>query len=78
MVAETGLLVILNKESGAVEGWCDDFEEMAGMLRPGAVVTVSAFRLGPIYHSFELSGRGIGSESKTSLGAQVNAALKPA
>jgi hypothetical protein len=78
MVAETGLLVILNKESGAVEGWCDDFEEMAGMLQPGAVATVSAFRLGPIYHSFELSGRGIAAESKANSRAQVNAALKPA
>ena len=78
MVAETGLLVILNKESGAVEGWCDDFEEMAGMLEPGAVATISAFRLGPIYHSFELSGEGVASESKTGLRAHVNAATRPA
>jgi hypothetical protein len=78
MVAETGLLVILNKESGAVEGWCDDFEEMAGMLQPGAVATVSAFRLGPIYHSFELSDRLTASESETSLRAHMNAPREPA
>ncbi|HXJ97074.1 MAG TPA: hypothetical protein VMT20_29910 [Terriglobia bacterium] len=78
MVAETGLLVILNKESGAVEGWCDDFEEMAGMLQPGAVATVSAFRLGPIYRSFELSGGEVASESRTSLRGHANGAQRPA
>ncbi len=78
MVAETGFLVILDKESGAVEGWCDDLDDLAGMLQPGAVARVSAFRLGPIYHSFDLSGRGMASESKTDLRAHLKAALKPA
>ena len=76
MVAETGFLVVLNNESGAVEGWCDSFEEMAGMLQPAALATFSAFRLGPIYHSFELSHKGKSPESGTSLARHVNAAVR--
>ena len=55
MITETGFLLILNKERGAVEGWCDDCDDLAGMFRPGEAATISAFRLGPIDHSFELT-----------------------
>jgi hypothetical protein len=57
MASESGYLLILNKESGAVEGWCNDCDDLAGMLQPEQVAGISAFRLGAIYHhSFDLSG----------------------
>jgi hypothetical protein len=55
MTTETGFLLILNKESGAVEGWCDDCDDLAGMFQPREAAAISAFRLGPVDHSFELT-----------------------
>jgi hypothetical protein len=77
MIAETGFLLILNKQSGAVEGWCDDCDDLSGMLQPEEAATISAFRLGPIRHSFELSDWFLAGRS--SAGSRVYAAwpLRP-
>lgn len=45
IITETDCLLILNKESGAVEGWCDDCDELVGMVRPDEAVALAAFRL---------------------------------
>jgi hypothetical protein len=55
MISETDLLLIFNKESGAVEGWCDDCDDLAGMFQPREAATIAAFRLGAIHQSFELT-----------------------
>ncbi len=78
MIAETDFLVILNKKSGAVEGWCDDWDVLAGMLQPQTVATLSAFRVGPVYRPFELSDLASVSESEAAFRAHLNCAQRPA
>ena len=47
IITETDRLLILNKHSGAVEGWCDDLEGLLGMVEPGEAAAVTAFRMQP-------------------------------
>lgn len=77
MIAETGCLLILNKQSGSVEGWCDDCDDLAGMLQPDKAATISAFRLGAIYHSFELSDWALAGGSRAELRACLDGLLRP-
>ncbi|HUI40942.1 MAG TPA: hypothetical protein VL523_03130 [Terriglobia bacterium] len=44
IITETDRLLILNRQSGAVEGWCDDLDGLFGMLEPEAAA-VTAFRI---------------------------------
>ena len=53
IITETDRLLILNKESGAVEGWCQDCDQLVGMVRPDEAVALAAFRLRSAYRSFE-------------------------
>jgi hypothetical protein len=77
MIAETGFLLILNRESGAVEGWCDDCDDLSGMLQPGEAATISAFRLGAIHHSFELSDWCLAARSGASSRVHPSWPLRP-
>jgi hypothetical protein len=49
IITETDRVLILNRRSGAVEGWCEDCGDLAGMVRPEDAVAWAAFRLGPTY-----------------------------
>ncbi len=53
IITETDRLLILNKRSGAVEGWCEDLEGLVGMVRPSRGEALAAFRLGSVYGSLE-------------------------
>jgi hypothetical protein len=53
IITETDRLLILNKQSGAVEGWCEDLEGLVGMVRPSQASTLAAFRLESVYGSLE-------------------------
>jgi len=46
IITETDRVLILNRHSGAVEGWCDDCSDLASMVRPEEAVAWAAFRLG--------------------------------
>ena len=54
IITETDRLLVLNRQSGAVTGWCDDCEDLAGMVRPEEAVGLAAFRLGSVYRSLGL------------------------
>jgi hypothetical protein len=56
--AKSDRLLLLNKESGAVEGWCEDFDGLVGMVRPSRASSVAAFRLGSVYGSLDPSRLG--------------------
>jgi hypothetical protein len=59
IITETDRVLILNRRSGAVEGWCEDCGDFAGMVRPEDAVAWAAFRLGPAYRALvpkDLSG----------------------
>lgn len=53
IITETDRLLILNKQSGAVEGWCEDLEGWVGTVRPARAEGLAAFRLGSVYGSFD-------------------------
>ncbi len=53
IITETDRLLILNRRSGAVEGWCEDLEGLVGMVRPSRAEGLSAFRLGSVYGSLD-------------------------
>jgi hypothetical protein len=55
IITETDRLLILNKRSGAVEGWCEDLDGLVGMVRPSRAEAVTAFRLGSVYGSLDPS-----------------------
>lgn len=76
IITETDRLLVLNRHSGAVTGWCDDCEDLAGMVRPEEAVGLAAFRLGSVYRSLGLKELpGIQAES---FDIRLNAWLKPA
>ena len=77
MISETGCLLILNKESGAVEGWCDDCDDLV-MLQPEEAAAIAGFRLAAIYESFEFSGWRIASGSRLDSRAYLDGLLRPA
>ena len=56
IITETDRLLVLNRHSGAVEGWCDNCDDLAGSFRPEEAVRLAAFRLGSVYPSMEASG----------------------
>jgi len=76
MISETGCMLILNKESGAVEGWCDDCDDLV-MLQPEEAVAISAFRLGAIYQSSELSGWRLASGPRLGIRACLDGLVRP-
>lgn len=51
IITETDRLLILNRHSGAVEGWCDDCSDFAGMVRPEEAIEWAAFRLGSAHRA---------------------------
>jgi hypothetical protein len=53
IAAETERLLILNRHSGAVEGWCENCEELIGMVRPEEALALAAFRLQAVYRALE-------------------------
>ena len=55
IITETDRLLIFNRRSGAVEGWCDSCDDMAGMVRPSEAAALAGFRLGAVYKSLDLS-----------------------
>lgn len=55
IITETDRLLILNKHSGAVEGWCEDLDGLVGIVRPGEAETLAAFRLASVYGSVDPS-----------------------
>lgn len=78
IITETDRLLILNKQSGAVEGWCDDCDDLVGMLRPEQALALAAFRLGAVYRSPELGKLRRPEESAESVQACLGSLLKPA
>ena len=54
IITETDRLLILNRHSGAVEGWCDDCSDFAGMVRPEEAIEWAAFRLGSARRALSL------------------------
>jgi len=55
IITETDRVLILNRRSGAVEGWCEDCSDFAGMVRPEEAVAWAAFRLGSAFRVFKPS-----------------------
>ena len=55
IITETDRLLILNRRSGAVEGWCDNCDDMAGMMQPDQATALAGFRLSSAYKSLELN-----------------------
>jgi hypothetical protein len=53
IITETDRLLILNRRSGAVEGWCEDLEGLVGLVRPSRAEGLAAFRLGSVYGSLD-------------------------
>jgi hypothetical protein len=53
IITETDRLLILNRHSGAVEGWCEDLEGLVGIVQPGRAEGLAAFRLGSVYGSLD-------------------------
>lgn len=78
MAAETDRLLILNRYSGAVEGWCEDCEELIGMVRPEEAVALAAFRLQAVYREFEPGQLHYRGSPDGLLHVCVNSLLKPA
>lgn len=78
MITETGFLLILNRKSGAVEGWCDDCDDLATMLQPEEAATISAFRLGAIHHPFELSDWCLAARSEAISRIRTDLTSRPA
>ena len=48
IITETDRVLILNRHSGAVQGWCEDCSDFAGMVRPEEAVAWAAFRVGTV------------------------------
>lgn len=78
IAAETDRLLILNRHSGAVEGWCEDCEELAGMVGPEEAVALAAFRLQAVYRALEPSQLHYIESPDGLLHVCVNSLLKPA
>jgi len=76
IITETDRLLVLNRHNGAVTGWCDDCEDLAGMVRPEEAVGLAAFRLGSIYRSLGL--KELPGITADALDGRLNAWLKPA
>ena len=78
IITETDRLLIFNRHSGAVEGWCDSGDDMAGIVRPDEATALAGFRLNAVYRSLEL--RKLRSIIGTSDGLEVclDSLLKPA
>ena len=55
IITETDRLLIFNRRSGAVEGWCDSCDDMAGMMQPDQAIALAGFRLSSVYKSLELN-----------------------
>jgi hypothetical protein len=53
IITETDRLLILNRQSGAVEGWCEDLDGLVGIVRPSRAEGLAAFRLASVYGSFD-------------------------
>jgi hypothetical protein len=53
IITETDRVLILNRRSGAVEGWCENLEGLVGIVRPGQAEGLAAFRLGSVYGSLD-------------------------
>ena len=54
IITETDRVLIINRRSGEVEGWCDDCSDLAGMVRPEESGAWAAFRLGSAYQALAL------------------------
>jgi hypothetical protein len=76
--AETELLLILNRHSGAVEGWCEDCEELIGLIRPEEAVALTAFRLQAVYRALEPGQLHYLESLDSLLHTRVSSLLKPA
>ena len=54
IITETDRVLILNRHSGAVTGWCEDCSDLAGMVRPEEAVAWAAFRVGAVSRALGL------------------------
>ena len=54
IITETDRVLILNRHSGAVQGWCEDCSDLAGMVRPEEAVAWTAFRVGTVSRALGL------------------------
>ncbi len=77
IVTETERVLIFNRHSGAVEGWCDHCDEFVGMVRPEDAVTLAAFRLRAVYRQFETDKLHFVESQDGSLRVCLNSLLKP-
>jgi len=76
--AETDRVLILNRHSGAVEGWCENCEELVRMLRPEDAVALAAFRLQAVYRALEPGQLQYVGSPDGLLHVCVSSLLKPA
>jgi hypothetical protein len=77
IITETERLLILNKESGAVEGWCEDCDELVGMVGPDAAVALAAFRLRSAYRSLKPDELDLIHNGEGRLHACLKSLLRP-
>jgi hypothetical protein len=78
IITETDRLLILNKESGAVEGWCDNCDELVGMVRPEEAVALAAFRLRAADRALDPEKLHLIESGDGGLHVCLNSLLKPA
>jgi hypothetical protein len=78
IITETDRLLILNKDSGAVEGWCESCDELVGMVRPDEAVALAAFRLRSVYRALEPDKLHVIQNDDGLLHVCLKSLLKPA
>jgi len=78
IITETDRLLIFNRHSGAVEGWCDSGDDMAGMVRPDEATSLAGFRLNAVYRSLELKKLPSVIAATEGLEVYLDSLLKPA
>ena len=78
IITETDRLLIFNRHSGAVEGWCDDCADLAGIVRPAEAAALAGFRLGAVYRQLELKKLYPIATGPDEFDACIDSLLKPA
>ncbi|HEY6293333.1 MAG TPA: hypothetical protein VI455_17420 [Terriglobia bacterium] len=78
IITETDRLLIFNRRSGAVEGWCDSCDDLAGMVRPDEAAALAGFRLNAVYRSLELNKLRSIIAPLDELEVRLDSLLKPA
>jgi hypothetical protein len=53
IITETDRILVLNRNTGAAEGWCDHCDDLVGMVKPEDAVALAAFRLRAVYRLLE-------------------------